>query len=112
MKNRLNEVSMDNWYQCIDSSLRKSNLKRDDLNYLAILHIKRSGHLMMLESLGLNENQTIYLEEYGHIGQVDQILSLHLGVQQYLSISSWYWLCLGFKYSEVGLNECVFQNTV
>ncbi|AIO18930.1 3-oxoacyl-[acyl-carrier-protein] synthase 3 [Candidatus Izimaplasma bacterium HR1] len=82
MKERLNEVSMDNWFKCIDSSLRKSNLKRDDLDYLAILHIKRSGHLMMLESLGLTEEQTIYLEEYGHIGQVDQILSLHLGLEQ------------------------------
>lgn len=81
MKERLNEVSMPNWIKCIDSSLRKSNLSREDLDFLGILHIKRSGHNFMLDELGLNENQTIYLENYGHIGQIDQILSLHLGVQ-------------------------------
>jgi 3-oxoacyl-[acyl-carrier-protein] synthase-3 len=26
--------------------------------------------------------QTVYLEDYGHLGQIDQILSLHLGLQQ------------------------------
>ncbi len=81
MKERLNEVSMPNWYKCIDESLRKANLTRSDIDYLAILHMKRSGHAGMLEELGLSENQTIYLEDYGHIGQIDQILSLHLALQ-------------------------------
>jgi 3-oxoacyl-[acyl-carrier-protein] synthase-3 len=85
MKNRLNEVSMTNWYKCIDESLRKANITREELSnngYLAILHIKRSGHNEMLKELKLNENQTIYLEKYGHIGQIDQILSLHLALQK------------------------------
>lgn len=82
MKNRLNEVSMPNWNRCIDESLRKSNLTRSDLGYLDILHIKRSGHLSLLQDLGLQDDQTIYLEDYGHIGQIDQILSLHLALEQ------------------------------
>ncbi len=81
MKNRLNEVSMPNWYKCIDESLRKSNLERKDIGFLDILHIKRSGHEGMLQELGLTADQTIYLEDYGHIGQIDQILSLHLALQ-------------------------------
>lgn len=81
MKNRLNEVSMPNWYKCIDEALRKSNLERKDIDFMAILHIKRSGHNALLKDFGLREDQTIYLEHYGHIGQVDQILSLHLGLQ-------------------------------
>lgn len=81
MKNRLNEVSMPNWYKCIDESLRKSNLKREDIDYLDILHIKRSGHESMLQELGLSSDQSIYLEDYGHIGQIDQILSLHLALK-------------------------------
>jgi len=80
MKNRLNEVSMPNWFRCIDEALRKSALERKDLTYLAILHIKRSGHLSMVHDLGLTDDQTIYLEDYGHIGQIDQILSLHLAL--------------------------------
>lgn len=81
MKDRLNEVSVPNWFSCIDKSLQKSGLSRSDLGYLAILHIKRSGHDGMLQDLGLTKDQTIYLEHYGHIGQVDQILSLHLALQ-------------------------------
>lgn len=82
MKERLNAVSMDNWFTCIDEALRKSNLQRQDIDYLAILHIKRSGHNAMLNALNLTNDQTIYLENYGHIGQIDQILSLHLGLKQ------------------------------
>ncbi|MCK9470903.1 MAG: 3-oxoacyl-ACP synthase [Bacilli bacterium] len=78
MKNRLNEVSMPNWLKCIDEALRKSDLERKDIDFLNILHIKRSGHKAMLTEFGLNDDQTIYLEKYGHIGQVDQILTLHL----------------------------------
>ncbi len=82
MKDRLNEVSMPNWFMCIDKALEKSNLTRKDIDYLAILHIKKSGHLSMLKELGLSENQSIYLEDYGHIGQVDQILSLHKALEE------------------------------
>lgn len=81
MKNRLKEVSMNNWYKCMDESLRKSGLERKDIGYLDILHMKRSGHMAMLNELGLTEEQSIYLEDYGHIGQIDQILSLHLALQ-------------------------------
>jgi 3-oxoacyl-[acyl-carrier-protein] synthase-3 len=82
MKTRLNEVSMPNWFECIDKALDKSHMERKDIDFLAILHIKRSGHQFMLNELGLNEDQTIYLEEYGHIGQVDQILSLHKALEE------------------------------
>lgn len=82
MKDRLNQVSMPNWHRCIDESLADAGLERDDIDYLDILHIKRSGHLGMLADLGLTEENTVYLEEYGHIGQVDQILSLELGLKE------------------------------
>ena len=82
MKDRLNIVSMPNWYRCIDESLAQAGLERKDIDYLDILHIKRSGHRGMLADLGLTEDQTIYLEDFGHIGQVDQILSLELAIEQ------------------------------
>ncbi len=82
MKNRLNEVSMNNWYKCIDLAFEKSGIAKEELDYLSILHIKRSGHNEMVNALGLTPEQTIYLEDYGHIGQIDQILSLHLALEQ------------------------------
>ncbi len=81
MKNRLNEVSMPNWLECIDEALAKSNMTRDDIDYLAVLHFKRSMHHYLLGELDLDESQSIYLEDYGHIGQVDQILSLELALK-------------------------------
>ena len=30
----------------------------------------------------MSEDQTIYLENYGHLGQIDQILSLQLALDQ------------------------------
>jgi 3-oxoacyl-[acyl-carrier-protein] synthase-3 len=80
MKDRLNEVSMKNWFTCLDEALRKSHLTRRDIGYLAILHMKRSGHEEMMKTLHLLPEQTTYLEDYGHIGQIDQILSIHLGL--------------------------------
>ena len=82
MKDRLNEVSMPNWYKCIDDSLAQAGLTRKDITYLDILHIKRSGHMSMLADLGLSEENSIYLEDYGHVGQIDQILSLELAIKQ------------------------------
>lgn len=82
MKDRLNAVSMDNWMTCIDKALEKSDMTREDIDYVAILHIKRSMHTFMLNELGVKEDQSIYLEDYGHMGQVDQILSLKLGLEQ------------------------------
>ena len=80
MKNRLNEVSLPNWFTCIDRALEKSKMTRKDIDYLAVLHFKRSMHDYMLKELGLKEEQSIYLSSYGHMGQVDQILSLKLAL--------------------------------
>lgn len=82
MKNRLNDVSMPNWYKCIDKALEKSGIERSEIGFMDILHMKRSAHMDMLKEFKLSEEQSIYLEDYGHIGQIDQILSLHLGLQQ------------------------------
>ncbi len=81
MKDRLNEVSMQNWFTCIDRALEKSGLTRDDIDYLNVLHMKRSGHVALLAELGLTEDQSTYLEDYGHMGQIDMILSLKLGLE-------------------------------
>lgn len=82
MKKGLNEVSMVNWEKCIDESLRKSDMTREDIDFLNILHIKPSAHKGMLANLNLEEDQTIYLSDYGHLGQIDQILSLKLGLEE------------------------------
>ncbi|WP_100334217.1 3-oxoacyl-ACP synthase [Bacillus alkalisoli] len=82
MKQRLEEKSLVNFIKVVDMALQKSGYDREDINYLAILHMKKSAHDYMLKELGLIEDQTIYLQDYGHMGQFDQILSLQLALEQ------------------------------
>lgn len=78
MKQRLEEKSMANFIDVIRRSVENSGFTIEDIAYVAMLHMKRSAHHYVLDQLGLSEKHSIYLEEYGHIGQFDQILSLQL----------------------------------
>jgi 3-oxoacyl-[acyl-carrier-protein] synthase-3 len=82
MKKRLEEKSLKNFFFVVENSLEKSGYSKEDLDYLAILHMKRSAHDYILDVLGLDQKQSIYLDHYGHIGQFDQLLSLELAVEQ------------------------------
>lgn len=82
MKVRLEEKSLNNFIKVIRSSLAKSGYSEQDITYLAVLHMKKSAHDYVLKTLGLSAEQSIYLEHYGHIGQIDQILSLQLALEQ------------------------------
>jgi len=80
-KAKLGEVTMPNFYAVIRESLRLSGLPEDGLDYLAILHFKKSAHDAVLAELGLRPEQSTYLDDYGHLGQNDQVLSLELGLK-------------------------------
>lgn len=81
-KAKLGERTLPNFYAVIDDALRFSGgLARRDIGYLAILHFKKSAHDAILEELGLSDEMTTYLDEYGHVGQNDQVLSLELGLK-------------------------------
>ncbi|MDZ5470252.1 3-oxoacyl-ACP synthase [Bacillus sp. 31A1R] len=82
MKNRLEQKSMANFLKVIRESVGKSGYREEDIRYVGMLHMKRSAHEYVLNELGLSNSHSIYLEEYGHIGQMDQILSLELAEQQ------------------------------
>lgn len=82
MKERLERVSVSNWLSCIDGALAKCGKGRSDIDYLATLLMKRSAHDDIMNQLGLDPEQTRYLEEFGHHGQNDQILSLDLALEE------------------------------
>ncbi|WP_374702874.1 3-oxoacyl-ACP synthase [Bacillus sp. T33-2] len=81
MKRRLEQKSMDNFLAVINASVENSGYAKSHISYVAMLHMKRSAHEYVLKELGLDGHNSIYLEEYGHIGQIDQILSLELAQQ-------------------------------
>jgi 3-oxoacyl-[acyl-carrier-protein] synthase-3 len=89
MKDRLNAVSIDNWVHCVDEALRKSGNRADgtpytrqDIDFLNMVLIKPSGHLEMLERLGLTEDQSVYLDEIGHTGEQDAMFGIREGLAQ------------------------------
>lgn len=82
MKKRLEQKSMDHFLKVVRESLYKSGYEEKDISYVAMLHMKKSAHRYVLKELGLTDEQSIYLEEYGHIGQFDQMLSLELAEER------------------------------
>jgi 3-oxoacyl-[acyl-carrier-protein] synthase III len=79
-KKKLNELTLPNFYAVIREAMERSPVPSSVIDYLAILHFKRSAHEAVLKELGLGPQNTTYLDDYGHLGQNDQVLSLELGL--------------------------------
>ncbi len=77
MRMRLAQKSVNNFLKVIKEAATKS-FPNKPIDYLALLHMKKSAHDALLEQLELNADQSIYLSDYGHFGAPDQILSLGL----------------------------------
>ena len=106
MKLRLEQKSLSNFLKVIRQSLQKSGYSENNLQYVAMLHMKKSAHDYVLKELGLSEGNSIYLSHYGHIGQIDQILSLCLarkeGKLQEGQIVSLVSAGIGYAWGEIG----------
>lgn len=77
MKGRLAERSHPNFMRVIREAAARSDFAAID--YLGLLHMKRSAHKAVLDEVGLTEDNAFYLEDYGHMGQLDPIFCLELG---------------------------------
>ncbi|QAU11626.1 beta-ketoacyl-ACP synthase [Halorubrum sp. BOL3-1] len=82
MKRRLGPVSLPAYLSVADEALDRSGFDRDELNYVALTHMKRSFHERVLDELGLDSARDgYYLDEFGHVQSVDQALALERGVE-------------------------------
>lgn len=77
MRERLAERSLENFLKVIKTAGSDSMPDRP-IDYLALLHMKKSAHDAIVEQLELNSKQSIYMDHYGHFGAPDQVLSLGL----------------------------------
>ena len=59
----------------------RSGLTLDDVDVLCALHMKRSMHDLLLAELGLREEQSVYLDDTGHMSGVDSLLGLDRAVR-------------------------------
>lgn len=80
MKERLAPVSLPNYLEVADVALDRSGYDRDDLDFVAVTHMKRSFHDLLFEELGVDpEEDGYYLDQYGHVQSADQLLALDEG---------------------------------
>ncbi|MFX0035714.1 MAG: 3-oxoacyl-ACP synthase [Candidatus Hermodarchaeota archaeon] len=82
LKQRLDNFSMNAFIKVIDDALKQSGYTREDINYLALLHMKRSAFEYVAKAVGVDPyKQATYFEEIGHNGQNDGIISLEYGLK-------------------------------
>jgi len=82
LKLRLDKFSMDSFVRVIDDALEKSGYNRKDIDYLALLHMKRSAFEYVAKAVGVDPyKQATYFEDIGHNGQNDGIISIEYGLK-------------------------------
>lgn len=83
LKERLDNYSMKSFVKVIDNALEQSGYTRADIDYLALLHMKRSAFEYVAKTIGVDPYiQSTYFEEIGHNGQNDGIISIEYGVKE------------------------------
>ncbi len=82
MAERLGAESLDNFVRVIRELVEVGGRSLADVRFLGITHMKRSFYLEILKAVGLTADQSVYLEDYGHVQSVDQVLALELGLAQ------------------------------
>lgn len=82
MAERLGETSLPNFVRVIREAVEMGGRTLADVRFLGITHMKRSFYLEILNAVGLTPEQSVYLEDYGHVQSVDQVLALELGLAQ------------------------------
>jgi 3-oxoacyl-[acyl-carrier-protein] synthase III len=77
MKAQLDQASLRNFVRAAEGALERSGLGLDDVSFLCPLHMKRSMHVALCESLGIEVQRAEVLDDTGHMSGVDALFSLH-----------------------------------
>lgn len=82
MKDRLDPIALDRFVEVATTAVEGSGRQLRDVDFLAVLHTKRSLHDEILARFGLEQGQSVYLEHYGHISAADPLIGLWEGERQ------------------------------
>lgn len=82
MADRLGGSSLSNFVRVITEAVEFGGADLREVRFLGITHMKRSFYLEILKAIGLTPEQSVYLEDYGHVQSADQALALELGLAQ------------------------------
>jgi 3-oxoacyl-[acyl-carrier-protein] synthase-3 len=82
MKGGLDQESLPNFLAAARGAAERSGLTLDDLDFVCLLHTKRSMFDALLVELGMTEEQAVYLDDTGHMSGVDSLLGLDRAVRE------------------------------
>ncbi len=80
-RRRMDAVSLGNFADVIERSIRKSGLSTAEIRMLFLNHMKRSFHRAICDKVGIPAERAWYLERFGHSQSADQILGLDQAIQ-------------------------------
>ena len=78
MKELLDPITLPNFVKVATEAIERSGHVTSDLDFLAPIHFKRSLHETLLAKLGLTDEQSWYLHDWGHMSAVDPFVALSL----------------------------------
>lgn len=114
MRQRLERSSIQNFMKVIREASTKSMNR--PIDYLALLHMKKSAHDEIVKMCELREDQSVYLDHFGHFGAPDQVLSVGLAerknklkIGDHVCLASagigYTWSAISFKYEAPTFNQ-------
>lgn len=81
MKKRLGEKSLPNFVGAVNLAKEKSKCE-EPIDFIAITHINPKAHTMILDQIGMVQEQSVYLSHDGHCGHSDQLIGLGHGLEK------------------------------
>ena len=76
MKGGLDRESLPNFAAAARGAAERSGLSLADLDFVCLLHTKRSMFEALLSELGMTDERAVYLDDTGHMSGVDPLLGL------------------------------------
>lgn len=78
MKRKLDPITLKSFIGVTRQAMERSGLNLSDIDFILPIHMKRSLHDSILLELGLEQEQSVYLDHFGHMSAVDPLFSLTL----------------------------------
>ena len=82
MRSGLDPITLDRFVEVARRAARSSGWDDGRIDFLAVLHTKRSLHEALLERLGLSHEQSIYLDDIGHVSAADPLFALERAARE------------------------------
>ncbi len=81
-RDRLGKVTLTNLVKAEEIALKKHGLTLKDLDFVCVLHMNAKSHKMLFELLDMPLEKGTYLNDFGHVGQLDPLIALNLAEEK------------------------------